>query len=187
MAINEFSRCELRLKENPFHSLLSQPWGMVAIGGLMASLHRARCRECGTVALVRHYLVNNVAILWKDEGDGQKRKEFGASDSMTLAIQVMGALAIIHSGPHRLMDIQVGLPPWCKDFFVRSSEVLSLPLAAHKAFFNGNGVRVMGDCCPECQSELCNESDTADTTLVVTDDRSEIVLLPVPLVACLYD
>lgn len=183
----QFSRCELRLPENPFHSALRQPWGMVAIGGLFANLHEAKCSQCRGICLVRHYLTHSCALLWPDTPDQERRSELISSGSVSLAMQTLSCPALVHSGPHRLVDIQVSLPDWSKDFFDRASKVISIPFGVQKSRMTDNGYRVLRNFCPECNSDLRGESKFPSTTLVVTDVAGEQIMAPVPMVARIAD
>jgi ribosomal protein S27AE len=182
-----YALSELRLEENPFHSALSKPWGMIVMGGLLVRLHLVACGECGATSLLRRYYADKVALLWPDDGTPEattQRETLGRAKSYEHAMMVMNAPCWVHGGPYELKNLRTGLPGYVQDYFKSTKQLLAHPLATKKSVVNSEGVKVLTDFCPHCDAAIDDSKhmSNATTTLMVTSGDGEPVLLPIPLV-----
>ena len=184
MSKNTFTRSELRLPENPYHSVLSQPWAMVAIGGLMARLHYVECPQCNSPSLFRRYFADMVALLAPQENTPEwteRRSSLSTANTIDLAMMAADSPALIYCGPHELKGLRTSLPSFVRDFFTESKAALAYPLAMQKGVAGPDGEKVMGDFCPHCQAELTGRLGDVLTTVIVTKGN-EPCLMPVPVI-----
>jgi hypothetical protein len=182
-----YALSELRLEENPFHSALAQPWGMIVIGGLLVRLHLLACKECGSTSLLRRYYADKVALLWPDDGTPEaaaQRESLGRAQSYEHAVMVMNAPCWVHGGPFELKNLRTGLPVYVQEYFKSAKQLLAHPLASKKSVANAEGVKVLADFCPHCDAVIDGSKHlgNSSTTLIVTSGDGEPVLLPIPLV-----